>query len=230
MPRFDPKDYVEVKDRIVLFWEKYPDGAIVTELLHVDDRCVRMKAAVYDKRADSVTYPHPPLPLGTGHAEEYRITEADIAKDRKKQYEPNATSAVENCETSAVGRALAMAGFEVSKSVASRQEMEKVKRQQAKRENEQDALDNHRESAKVVTTEAPEKLDADEALKLAGKIKEIIPQSEMGAVKLKLVSMGVEEQKTLSGTLQTMSREQGQELYSWAATESTSNAGQTVTA
>jgi hypothetical protein len=219
VPKFDPQDYIEVKDRIVLFWEKYPGGAIVTELVHVDDHCVRMKAMVYEHR--NVDHTSIQVPLGVGHAEEYRITEADIKKDYKKQYEPNATSAVENCETSAVGRALAMAGFDVSKSVASRQEMEKVQRQQTKRENSQSALDKPKEPATVTASSksgnglagTSDKLDADEARTLAGSIKGT--GIEMTAVELKLVAMGIEKSKTLSETLRAMSKEQAQDLYSW---------------
>lgn len=213
MPRFNKDDYIEVKDRLALFWEKYPEGSIVTEELHVDDHKVRIKAYAYQHRY--VKEGDTQLPLGTGHAEEVRITEADIKRDSKKQYEPNATSAVENCETSAVGRALAMAGFGVSKSVASRQEMEKVERQQTKRENEQAVLDRKVEPAKVSTNGATERvtLDPEEARKLAGNIKST--GIETGAVRLKMVAMGIEEEKTLSGTLQNMTREEAQELYSW---------------
>lgn len=213
MPRFNKDDYIEVKDRLALFWEKYPEGSIVTEELHVDDHKVRIKAYAYQHRY--VKEGDTQLPLGTGHAEEVRITEADIKRDSKKQYEPNATSAVENCETSAVGRALAMAGFGVSKSVASRQEMEKVERQQTKRENERAVLDRKVEPAKVSTNGATERvtLDPEEARKLAGNIKST--GIETGAVRLKMVAMGIEEEKTLSGTLQNMTREEAQELYSW---------------
>jgi hypothetical protein len=222
MPKFNLDDYVQVNDRIVKFWDKYENGAVLTELVYVDDRCVRMKAIVYADRND-------PLALATGHAEEYRITEADIAKDKRKQYEPNATSAVENCETSAVGRAMANAGFEVSKSVASRQEMEKVARQQIKRENSQTGVDKPKEPAKVSTNGAGEsdKLTPDEARILAGRIKST--GIEMSAVRLKLVAMGTEEKKTLSETLQTMNKDEAQELFTWVTGE-TSNEGQTTTA
>lgn len=217
MARFDPKDYIEVKDRIVLFWEKYPNGAIETELLHADERIVRVKAQVFATRDDG-------KPVGSGHAEEVRITEADIKRDSKKQYEPNATSAVENCETSAVGRALAMAGFEVSKSVASRQEMEKVQRQQqrmkANQETSQESLDNAKKPAKVDTTngaQTPDKLGEEEARKLAGKIK--ATGMELSAVKLKLVSMGIESPATLVAALQDCTKDQALDLYSWVQGE-----------
>lgn len=218
MPRFDLKDYIEVKDRIARFWEKYPDGAIVTELLYVDDHVVRFKAEAYEVRSGEVSH----KPLGIGHAEEYRITEAQIKNNPKLQYEPNVTSAVENCETSAVGRALAMAGFEVSKSVASRQEMEKVARQQAAREAErkesEKSLDKPEESATVDSNGAePKTLEEGEARELAGQIK--ATGIETSAVKLKLLAMGVETPKTLATALQTMTREQAQELHSWVVGE-----------
>jgi hypothetical protein len=224
LPRFDKDDYVEVKFRILQFWEKYPEGSIVTEMLHVDDRCVRIKAYVYQHRY--VKDGDSQLPLGVGHAEEYRITEADIKRDSKKQYEPNATSAVENCETSAVGRALAMAGFGVSKSVASRQEMEKVERELLRQENERAALDKPIEPAKVPTNGGPQRvlLTRDEARVLAGNIKKT--GLEMSAVKLKLVGMGVEQDKTLSGTLQKMTKDEAQELYSWVLGESKTTEGE----
>jgi hypothetical protein len=217
MPRFNKDDYIEVKDRLALFWEKYPEGAIVTEMLHVDDQCVRIKAYAYQHRY--VKEGDTQLPLGTGHAEEVRITEADIKRDSKKQYEPNATSAVENCETSAVGRALAMAGFGVSKSVASRQEMEKVEREVLRQENERSDLDKPIEPAKVTTNGGPQRvlLTPEEARVLAGKIK--ATKLETSAVKLKMVGMGVEEDKTLSGTLQKMTKDEAQELYSWVLGE-----------
>lgn len=216
MPRFNKDDYIEVKDRIVKFWVKYPEGAIITEMLHVDDRCVRFKAYVYANKTEV-----PGTPIGTGHAEEYRITEADIKKDSKKQYEPNATSAVENCETSAVGRALAMAGFEVSRSVASRQEMEKVERQQIKRENSKEALDKPKEPARVEPNgdAESEHLTQEEARVAAGRIKGT--GMEMSAVQLKLVAMGIENAKTLAGALQVMTKEEAQELESWVMGETT---------
>jgi hypothetical protein len=211
MPRIDLDKYVTVDVRIQKFWDKYPDGAILTELLYVDERTVRVKAAVYSHRTDV-----PGQPIGVGHAEEMRITEQQIKNNSRLRDLPNATSAVENCETSAVGRALAMAGLEVTRGVASRAEMEKVDRHQAVREETSEkALDNGAKAAKVEAVEEP-KLNQDEARTLAGQIK--ATGMEMSAVKLKLTAMGIETPKTLAGALQDMTKDQAQELYSWVVT------------
>jgi hypothetical protein len=230
MPRINLDKYVTVDQRLVKFWEQFPNGGISTELLYIDDRVVRVKATICADR----TIPSESK-LATGHAEEYRITEAQIQKNPKLRDLPNATSALENCETSAVGRALALAGYEVTKGVASREEMEKVRRHNEAAEMEarrypipESTLDNHETSAKVSSNgaEHSEKLTPDEARALAGTIKST--GIEISAVKLKLVTMGIEEKKTLSETLQTMNKDEAQELHSWVIGE-TSNEGQTTT-
>jgi hypothetical protein len=121
-----------------------------------------------------------------------------------------------------------MAGFEVSKSVASRQEMEKVQRQQLARENQAEllakeetsrsTLDTSAEDATVGTSngDEPQMIDREEAVRLAGELKS---QIELSAVKLKLTAMGIETKDTLAGTLQTMSLQQIGELRSWVSGE-----------
>lgn len=104
MNRFNLDKYVQVNERIEKFWEKYSIGEILTEILHIDEKSVVVKATV---KAGNI--------VGVGHAEEFR---ADGYV--------NKTSALENCETSAVGRALAFLGFEVQRGIASREEMKKV--------------------------------------------------------------------------------------------------------
>lgn len=102
--------YVEVADRIPLFWEKYPEGAIRTVLKKFEDDEVIFIAQLYAMNDDIE-------PVATGWAHEV-VGSSHI----------NKTSAIENCETSAVGRALANLGF-LGKPGAkrpSREEMRKV--------------------------------------------------------------------------------------------------------
>lgn len=99
------KKYVPVAERIVWFNENVEDGSITTELLSEPsaERIV-VKATV---EAGEQTF--------TGHAQEI-VGEGYI----------NKTSALENAETSAVGRALAMMGIGVIESIASSDEVVKA--------------------------------------------------------------------------------------------------------
>lgn len=85
------KEYATVAERVHSLREKHPDWRIHTELVYRDDEVVVVKAAIQDGQGDLVA---------TGYAEEVRAS-SNI----------NRTSAVENAETSAVGRALAFSGF-----------------------------------------------------------------------------------------------------------------------
>lgn len=107
------KDYIEVNERIMKFYEKYPEGSIQTEILQLDweKGVVLMKAYAY-------RHPNDERPA-IGHAYE-----------KESDGYINKTSMIENCETSAVGRALAMLGIEVKKSVASKEEVERAIEQQ----------------------------------------------------------------------------------------------------
>jgi hypothetical protein len=107
------KDYVQVKDRVLAFNEMYEKGSIVTEITY-DGDMVRCKAVV---RPDFEQMNR----VFVGHSEELRGS-TNI----------NKTSATENCETSAVGRALAMMGIGVIESIASADEVIKAKNKEAK--------------------------------------------------------------------------------------------------
>ena len=118
--RFDINSYETVASRIDRLLKEHPDARIVTEdLTTPEDRQTliwRVKAYVYLTAGDQAEG----LAKATGHA--YEI-------DGQKG--ANVTSAYENCETSAIGRAIshALAGYSGDKK-ASREEMTKVERGQ----------------------------------------------------------------------------------------------------
>lgn len=102
------KEYAEVNQRIKAFRQLYPEGFIKTEILSNENGVVVMKAIVGWYTADGSE-----IVLATGTAYE-KETSSYI----------NKTSYIENCETSAVGRALGMIGFGIDTSVASAEEVE----------------------------------------------------------------------------------------------------------
>ena len=105
---FNLEDYETVEERLVKFWKDHPDGQIHTKVLeHTQARFI-VEASIYRTEADA-------RPWTTGLAEE-------TVQGRGV----NATSALENCETSAIGRALANAGYATKGKRASREEMSKV--------------------------------------------------------------------------------------------------------
>ena len=111
---FDLSQYDLVEDRIAKFWKDYPDGRISTEVVeHTLQRFI-IKASIYRTEVDA-------YPWATGFAEETVSTRG-----------VNSTSALENCETSAIGRALANAGYASKGKRPSREEMSKVKASEPK--------------------------------------------------------------------------------------------------
>ena len=124
MAKFNLNNYDEVKDRITQFYKDNPDGRIITDVIYQDGERTMIKAYVYLDRGDHELG----LPKATGIAEEVRIMEKSISKKTGEEYEEvNYSSWTENCETSAIGRALANMDMSGDKR-PSRQEMEKVQR------------------------------------------------------------------------------------------------------
>jgi hypothetical protein len=111
---FDSDDYAPVAERITLFYEKYPTGRLITELVHRDQHTVVFKALAFREEKDSV-------PAATGWAEE-RFGDGEI----------NEVACLENTETSALGRALANLGFTASARRPSAEEMQKAGRARAR--------------------------------------------------------------------------------------------------
>lgn len=102
------KSYVLVSDRILYFNETYPSGCITTDMVKYEDKQIIIKATVYPEWLQGRTF--------TGYSQSIEW-----------QGYINKTSALENAETSAVGRALAMMGIWVIDSIASVDEINKAK-------------------------------------------------------------------------------------------------------
>lgn len=101
------KNYAEVNQRIKAFRMLFPNGQITTEILSIENGVCIIKATASDNEG---------FVLGTG-----------TAYEKEGSSFINNTSYIENCETSAVGRALAMCGIGIDVSVASKEEVENAK-------------------------------------------------------------------------------------------------------
>ena len=112
------KDYSEVNQRIKAFRMVYPQGTIATEMLsNIDGVCV-FKASVL--------------------TEEGNLIATGTAYERENSTFINKTSYIENCETSAIGRALGIAGFGIDVSVASAEEVQNAIQNQEVTQEEAD--------------------------------------------------------------------------------------------
>jgi hypothetical protein len=105
---FNLDDYEPVEVRLEKFWKEHQDGRIETELLEASKDRFIVLARIYRTEVDAKAWT-------TGIAEETVATRG-----------VNQTSALENCETSAIGRALANAGYATKGKRPSQQEMQKV--------------------------------------------------------------------------------------------------------
>ena len=105
-------NYEPVADRIAKFWEKHPDGKIHTEIVLINETEIIIKASIYK------------------NANEARPDSIDFAQETRGSSAINKTSFVENCATSAIGRALATLNFQPKKDGKpvrpSREEMQKT--------------------------------------------------------------------------------------------------------
>jgi hypothetical protein len=111
MAYFDINSYETVEERLTRFWDNHPDGRVETEMVHYSEDRVVFKATIWRDKGDFYA-------TATGFAEEVRSAKG-----------VNATSFVENAETSALGRCLANMNYHGTKGKRpSRTEMEKVER------------------------------------------------------------------------------------------------------
>lgn len=104
------KEYALVNQRVKAFRMVYPMGSITTEIIAMEAGIVTIKATI--NAEDGIV-------IATGYAQE-KETASYI----------NKTSYIENCETSAVGRALGFAGFGIDTSICSAEELNNAIEQQ----------------------------------------------------------------------------------------------------
>jgi hypothetical protein len=113
MARFNLDDYETVESRLKRFWKDHPNGAVLVDNITTEGDRSRNEwvctASIFFDKDDK-------RPVGT-----------DTAFERDGGVGPNQTSALENCATSAIGRALANCGYSGNRR-ASREEMAKVER------------------------------------------------------------------------------------------------------
>jgi hypothetical protein len=112
MAHFNLAEYQTVQERIDLFWQRFPNGRLYTELVSFTPDQVVFKAECYANKDDV-------YPLAVDYAEE-RLGSSPV----------NKTSFLENCSTSALGRCISLLGNEFSPKGKrpSQQEMSKVAR------------------------------------------------------------------------------------------------------
>ena len=128
------KEYAEVNERIKAFRRVYPEGFVMTDLMSDENGVCVFKAEVGTYSDDGIR-----RLLGTG-----------TAFERQDSSFINETSYIENCETSAVGRALGMAGFGIDTSIAFKEEVENAIANQDKKDTKPETKAERKATPKQV--------------------------------------------------------------------------------
>ena len=119
---FNLDEYTTVRERVIEFWKRYPNGRIETEILEWSDKRFIVAARLYREMEDH-------KPFSTGLANEV-ITDKGVNKD----------FALENGATSAIGIACSNANIGIDKHKPSREEMQKVIAKKAEKPAVQDLV------------------------------------------------------------------------------------------
>ena len=104
-------DYAKVSERVTAFRKVYPTGSIVTQIEHINDDETEVRIIAIVKDGENT--------ISTARATE--------KKEAKGKMTINLTDMIENCETSAVGRALGFAGFGIDNEIASGEDVQRNK-------------------------------------------------------------------------------------------------------
>ena len=148
------KNYIPVNERVKAFRMLYPEGKIETELIKYENSVVIFKASIYGDNFEDDGL------LATGYAQEIEGS-SNI----------NRTSAIENCETSAVGRALGFLGIGIDTSIASFEEV-----QNAQFFQDGNQLATPSEKAGLIASARSKGIEIEELLKMVGFDREKQPE------------------------------------------------------
>ena len=170
------KDYVEVDERIRLFWELHPTWSLITEMIYncEENMVVIFKATIMDDN-DKIR--------ATGHAREFQA-------DKKSMV--NKTSHVENCETSAIGRACGVKGIITEYGLASANEVRDARKLE-KELDELSAVKKVEFTAKPEPTTVPDDMltkDAPQEM-----IDDILGKSPNNTINDELISLNARAMK-----------------------------------
>lgn len=179
------KNYAQVNQRIKAYRKVYPTGKITTEIQEVNDNYARVRAVVTDEE-DNI--------IATGTATE-KLT-GDAKKDNV-----NLTSMIENCETSAVGRALGFAGFGVDTAIASAEDIEKSKAASKLFEIYVNMYIHEEEAKKVI------KLSIGELMRKMGVVKAALAEVVEKELWTSLEEMNARQLRKLEEKLRTLNIE-----------------------
>ena len=150
------KNYAEVPQRVQAFRCLYPEGYILTEMVSNDGGVCVMRATVGYYRDNE------PVTLATG-----------TAYEKEGSTNINRTSYIENCETSAVGRALGMLGLGSETSICSAEEVATAIMQQKK-------LDTVKETEQINDKIEPDPADEQKIERRKGVIEKLMAVHGLG--------------------------------------------------
>lgn len=173
------KGYAQVNERIKAFRKVYPTGPIETEIEEVREDYIRIKATVSNEGGEV---------LATGRASE----------TNKGNNKVNLTSMVENCETSAVGRALGFAGFGVDTAIASAEDIEREKDRNRRYEIYANMFIKEEEAKKII------KVAIGDLMRKMGVVKASLADVVMNELWTNLEEMGITQLLKLEGKLRTL--------------------------
>ena len=146
---FNLEEYTTVRERIIEFWKRYPNGRIETEILEWSDKRFIVAARLYREMEDS-------KPFSTGLAHEV-ITDKGVNKD----------FALENGATSSIGIACSNANIGIDKHKPSREEMQKVIAKKVERPVVQDLVPDQQDYWTTPVNQYLKVVDAPQTLEKA---------------------------------------------------------------